>query len=84
MERYVQKSSAVELPEALRNMADYLEKEDLDLLHPYGATQLGKKFAVKKMQQREKILLDLGFHDSDITDLNSAKEQALRKKDNRK
>jgi hypothetical protein len=78
--RYVQKSSAVELPEALRNMADYLEKDDLDLLHPYGATQLSKKFAVKKMQQQEKILLDLGLCKSDITDLNSKERTKLFRK----
>ena len=78
--RYVQKSSAVQLPEALRNMADYLEKDDLDLLHPYGATQLSKKFAVKKMQQQEKILLDLDLHKSDITDLNSAERTKLFRK----
>jgi hypothetical protein len=78
--RYVQKSSAVQLPEALRNMADYLEKNDLDLLHPYGATQLSKKFKIKKMHEQEKILLDLGLHKSDITDLNSEERTKLFRK----
>tara|TARA_Y100001937_G_C7135092_1_gene339507 strand:+ start:922 stop:1371 length:450 start_codon:yes stop_codon:yes gene_type:complete len=78
--RYVQKSSAIELPQVLRNMADYLEKEDLDLLHPYGATQLSKKFSVKKMQIQEKILLDLGFKKSDIKDLNSKERTKLFRK----
>ena len=78
--RYVQKSSAIELPQALRNMADYLEKEDLNLLHPYGATQLSKKFSVKKMQKQEKILLDLGFKKSDIKDLNSKERTKLFRK----
>jgi len=78
--RYVNKSSTIELPEALRNMADYLERENLDILHPYGATQLSKKFAVKKMQQQEKILLDLGFKKSDIKDLNSRERTKLFRK----
>ena len=78
--RYVNKSSAIQLPEALRNMADYLEKDDLDLLHPYGATQLSKKFFIKKMHQQQKILLDLGFKKSEIKDLNNKERTKLFRK----
>ncbi|MGB0273596.1 MAG: endonuclease domain-containing protein, partial [Opitutales bacterium] len=50
--RYCKRSSNVELAEALRNMADYLDAPDMDILHPVGATQLISKFRSKNNNKK--------------------------------
>ena len=43
------------LPDVLRGIADYLEQEQLDVLHPVGLTQLTKKFkALTKLMMLKK------------------------------
>ena len=70
--RYCQKSSNVNLAEALRNMADYIEKESGDILHPVGATQLIARFNAKNISKKIEILLDIGFDMESIDGLTAA------------
>ena len=44
------------LSDVLRRMADFLEQPDLPILHPVGATQLGKRFKTKKVEEQIAIL----------------------------
>lgn len=70
--RYCKKSSNVELATALRNMADYIEKEAGDVLHPVGATQLIAKFKAKNISKKREILLDMGADIESIDGLTAA------------
>tara|TARA_E500000318_G_scaffold2023_1_gene2667 strand:- start:90 stop:539 length:450 start_codon:yes stop_codon:yes gene_type:complete len=70
--RYCQKSSKLSLPEALRNMADHIEKEHQDILHPVGCNQLIKKFKAKNISKKIQILLDMGFDFESIDGLSAA------------
>lgn len=78
--RYAQKSAQVPLPDVLRNIADYLEDGCTEILHPYGATQLAKRFSAKKKEDQEKILLDMGAGALDIEGLNSCSRTKLYRK----
>lgn len=78
--RYAQKSAQAELPDVLRNIADYLEEGCTDILHPYGATQLAKRFSAKKKSEQEKILLDMGVTPVDIEGLNSTNRAKMYRK----
>lgn len=78
--RYCQRSSAVSLPEALRNAADYLEQKQMQVLHPVGATQLLSKFRAKNKSKKIEILVDLGFEYENIADLTAAELMQQYKK----
>ena len=48
-------------PRILRNIADYLERENMDVLHPVGLTQLTKRFKNNLTAgEQYAVLLDLG------------------------
>ena len=78
--RYAKRSSTVSLPDALRNMADYIENARTGVLHPTGATQLAKRFSAKKMQDQVNFLLDVGLDLDSITNMNSDERTKLHRK----
>lgn len=78
--RYAKRSSSVSLPDALRNMADYIENSRTGIMHPTGATQLAKRFAIKKMEDQINFLLDAGFDLDSITNMNSEERTKLYRK----
>lgn len=50
------KGSSVSLPDALRNLADFLEGSRTDILHPTGLSQICKRFnRLSKGQQIKKL-----------------------------
>ena len=66
-----------DLPNTLEAMAAYLEREEMDVLHPVGLTQLTRKFANSlTAAQQVTELKDLGASESDLA---SCKNQKQRK-----
>ena len=64
-----------ELPSVLRAMADYLEREQLDVLHPVGLTQLCKKFKGLTSQKQKATLVDLGAKRIQLMECSNASER---------
>ena len=62
------------LPTILRNMASYLEQDDLTLLHPEGFRQLYKRFYSLSKDLQLDILLKFGTNRDDISKCKNAKE----------
>jgi hypothetical protein len=66
-----------DLPNTLEAMAAYLEREEMDVLHPVGLTQLTGKFANSlTAAQQVTELKDLGASEGDLV---SCKNQKQRK-----
>jgi hypothetical protein len=66
-----------DLPNTLEAMATYLEREEMDVLHPVGLTQLTRKFANSlTASQQVTELKDLGASEGDLA---SCKNQKQRK-----
>ena len=63
------------LPTILRNMASYLEQDDLTLLHPEGFRQLYKRFYSLSKDYQLDILLKFGTNRDDISKCKNAKER---------
>lgn len=63
------------LPTILRNMASYLEQDDLKLLHPEGFRQLYKRFYSLSKDLQLDILLKFGTNREDISKCKNAKER---------
>ena len=63
------------LPNILRNMASYLEQDDLQLLHPEGFRQLYKRFYALSKDLQLDILLKFGTNREDISKCKNAKER---------
>ena len=63
------------LPTILRNMASYLEQDDLDLIHPEGFRQLYKRFYSLPKDYQLDILLKFGTNRDDISECKNAKER---------
>jgi hypothetical protein len=63
------------LPTILRNMASYLERDDLQLLHPEGFRQLYKRFYSLPKDYQLDILLKFGTNRDDISKCKNAKER---------
>lgn len=63
------------LPTILRNMASYLEQDDLQLLHPEGFRQLYKRFYSLNKDLQLDILLKFGTNRDDISKCKNAKER---------
>ena len=63
------------LPTILRNMASYLEQDDLQLLHPEGFRQLYKRFYSLSKDLQLDILLKFGTNRDDISKCKNAKER---------
>lgn len=66
-----------DLPNTLEAMATYLDREEMDVLHPVGLTQLTRKFANSlTAAQQVTELKDLGASEGDLA---SCKNQKQRK-----
>ncbi len=63
------------LPDVLRGIADYLEQEQLDVLHPVGLTQLTKKFKALTSEKQKGILVDLGAKRKQLMECSNALER---------
>lgn len=67
----------VNFPRILRNIADYLEREQLDVLHPVGLTQLTKRFRNNLTADEQKsVLLDIGGNPEEIELCTNAKKRS--------
>lgn len=73
---------AEDLPDTLRRIADYLERDRSGILHPKGAVQLTSRFKNKLTAQEQiKKLSDMGASDEDIqATTNAATRAALYNK----
>jgi hypothetical protein len=69
--------AVVDLPTALRNMADYLEQKDTGVLHPKGLKQLTSRFRGKKKKEQLRILRKLDVIIDDIESAKSSKARCL-------
>ena len=63
------------LPAVLRGIADYLEQEQLNVLHPVGLTQLSKKFKALTSEKQKGILVDLGAKRKQLMECSNASER---------
>ena len=63
------------LPAVLRGIADYLEQEQLDVLHPVGLTQLSKKFKALTSEKQKATLVDLGAKRKQLMECSNASER---------
>lgn len=64
-----------DLPQVLRNAANYLEQDCLRLLHPVGATQLSKRFKAMSKADQEMILNNLEVDDNEIVDCRNSMQR---------
>jgi len=66
-----------DFPKILRNMADYLDQKDTDVLHPVGLTQLTKRFRHGLTSSEQvAVLRDLGGDEDGIKRCNNALDRA--------
>ena len=63
------------LPAVLRAIADYVEQEQLDVLHPVGLTQLSKRFKSLTSEKQKATLVDLGAKRKQIMECSKASER---------
>jgi len=63
------------LPNVLRAIADYLEQEQLDVLHPVGLTQLSKRFKSLTSEKQKASLVDLGAKRKQLMECSNASER---------
>jgi len=63
------------LPDVLRGIADYLEQEQLDVLHPVGLTQLSKRFKSLTSEKQKATLVDLGAKRKQLMECSNASER---------
>ena len=63
------------LPAVLRGIADYLEREQLDVLHPVGLTQLSKRFKSLTSEKQKATLVDLGAKRKQLMECSNASER---------
>jgi len=75
------KNAACTLPQALRFMADYLERERTGILHCTGATQIAKRFGRLPKDEQERILAKLGLPVADITKLRNSTQRKQQFRD---
>jgi hypothetical protein len=60
----------------LRNIADYLDQESTDVLHPVGLTQLTKRFAYNLTAEEQcQVLRDLGADQRTLDSLTNSKQR---------
>ena len=60
------------LPAVLRAIADYVEQEQLDVLHPVGLTQLSKRFKSLTSEKQKATLVDLGAKRKQLMECSNA------------
>jgi hypothetical protein len=63
------------LPDVLRGIADYLEQDQLDVLHPVGLTQLSKRFKSLTSEKQKASLVDLGAKRKQLMECSNASER---------
>ena len=64
-------------PKILRNIADYLELKQTEVLHPVGLTQLTKRFGqTLTADEQYAVLRDIGGNEQDIESCTNAKHRA--------
>ena len=63
------------LPAVLRAIADYVEQEQLDVLHPVGLTQLSKRFKSLTSEKQKATLVDLGAKRKQLMECSNASER---------
>ena len=63
------------LPAVLRAIADYVEQEQLDVLHPVGLTQLSKRFKSLTSEKQKASLVDLGAKRKQLMECSNASER---------
>jgi len=63
------------LPNVLRAIADYVEQEQLDVLHPVGLTQLSKRFKSLTSEKQKASLVDLGAKRKQLMECSNASER---------
>ncbi len=68
-------SSEVSLSSILRNMADYLDKGDTNILHPVGLKQLAGRFGRLPVGQQEFALMGLKVKKSEINACTNSKQR---------
>jgi len=69
--------SPKDFPAILRRVADYLDRDQEDVLHPVGLTQLTKRFQNRLTQSQQiAVLLDLGGDQESIKACSNAKKRA--------
>lgn len=68
-------SSSIGLPSILRNMADYLEKECTNILHPVGLKQLSGRFRRLPVEDQLFALKKLGAKKSEIKACTNSKHR---------
>lgn len=70
-------SSDASLSTILRNMADYLDRGDTDVLHPVGLKQLTGRFNRLVVVDQEFALRALGVKKSEIKACTNSKQRSL-------
>ena len=70
-------SSSVGLPKILRNMADYLEAGDTDILHPVGLKQLAGRFSRLRVDDQVFALKVLKAKKSEIKACTNSKKRTV-------
>ena len=70
-------SSEVGLSKILRNMADYLDKGDTNVLHPVGLKQLTGRFSRLTVGDQEFALKGLGAKKSEIKACTNSKQRSV-------
>lgn len=69
--------SPEDFPKILRNIADYLEREQLDVLHPVGLTQLTKRFQNNLTADEQiSLLRELGGDETILDGLTNTRHRA--------
>jgi len=63
------------LPAVLRAIADYVEQDQQDVLHPVGLTQLSKRFKSLTSEKQKATLVDLGAKRKQLMECSNASER---------
>ncbi len=69
-------SSDIGLSKILRNMADYLDKGDTNILHPVGLKQLTGRFGRLTVEDQEFALKKMGVKKSEIKACTNSKQRS--------
>lgn len=68
-------STELPLSSILRNIADYLDSGDTDILHPVGLNQLSKRFSRLTLADQVLTLKKMGVKKSEIKSCTNSKER---------
>jgi hypothetical protein len=68
-------STELPLSGVLRNIADYLDAGDKDILHPVGVNQLSRRFSRQALADQSLTLKKMGVKKSEINSCNNSKQR---------